>query len=215
MIMPRLMSVSLTEQQVRDRTKLVTRRLGWLTLEPGDTLTLCRKVMGRKKGEPLVRIVDVDVMSVRRERLDAITAQDVDLEGFPGMTPAEFIEFFCGSHKGCTPDTEVTRIEWRWADEPAVCGQPEGKPELHDILPRLRTPDRRNDDGSTTITVQRCCNGCGDPIGDVTFIEINLAIDGLPLPDVRPECPRCRPTMDPPLAVVEKAVRAQLEAHHG
>lgn len=123
--MSRLMSVSLTERQVRDRAKLVTRRLGWLMLEPGDRLTLCRKVMGRRKGEPLVRIVDVDVVSVRRERLDAITKQDVDLEGFPEMTPAEFIEFFCRSHNGCTPDTEVTRIEWRWADEPEVCGQPE------------------------------------------------------------------------------------------
>lgn len=130
--MPRLMSVSLTEDQVRDRTKLVTRRLGWLMLEPGDTLTLCRKVMGRKKGEPLVRIVDVDVVSVRRERLDAITKQDVDLEGFRGMTPAEFVEFFCSTHKGCTPETEVTRIEWLWADEPMVCGVPEGPADWED-----------------------------------------------------------------------------------
>lgn len=136
--MPRLMSVSLTEKQVRDRTKLVTRRLGWLMLEPGDTLTLCKKVMGRRKGEPLVRIVDVDVVSVRRERLDAITAQDVDLEGFPEITPAEFIEFFCQSHKGCTPNTEVTRIEWRYAHEPALCGQPEENSEFHDALPRRR-----------------------------------------------------------------------------
>lgn len=120
--MPRLMSVSLTEKQVRDRTKLVTRRLGWLMLEPGDTLTLCKKVQGRRKGEPLVRIVDVDVVSVRRERLDAITAQEVNLEGFPEMTPAEFIVFFCGSHKGCTPATEVTRIEWRYLCR--YCDQP-------------------------------------------------------------------------------------------
>lgn len=42
--MPRLMSVALTEKQVRDRTKIVTRRLGWLMLEPGDTLTLCRSI---------------------------------------------------------------------------------------------------------------------------------------------------------------------------
>lgn len=41
--MSRLMSVSLTEQAVRDRTKTVTRRLGWRFLKPGDTLTLCRK----------------------------------------------------------------------------------------------------------------------------------------------------------------------------
>jgi hypothetical protein len=207
------MSVSLTEQQVRDRTKLVTRRLGWLMLQPGDTLTLCRKVMGRRKGEPLVRIVDVDVVSVRRERLDAITAQDVDLEGFPGMTPAEFIAFFCGTHKGCAPSTEVTRIEWRWADEPEVCGQPEEEPELHDILPRRWTPEVLNPDGSRTLTVKRCCNGCGERIGDVTFIEIQLAIAGQPLPDVRMECPRCRPSMDPPLPEATAAILAQLEAH--
>lgn len=80
-------------------------------------------------------------------------------------------------------------------------------PELdeHDILPRRFTPDRTNPDGSTTIHVKRCCNGCGESIGDVTMIEINCAIDGLPLPDVRPECPRCRPAMDPPLAVRMKA----------
>jgi hypothetical protein len=34
--MPRLMSVSLTEPQVRARSKTVTRRLGWLMLKPGD-----------------------------------------------------------------------------------------------------------------------------------------------------------------------------------
>lgn len=113
--MPRLMSVSLTEPQVRARTKTVTRRMGWLKppLKPGQRLTLCRKVMGRRKDEPLVRIVDVEVISVRRERLDAITPQDVAAEGF-ALTPAEFIVFFCGSHKDCQPDTIVTRIEWRY-----------------------------------------------------------------------------------------------------
>jgi len=43
--MPRLMSVALTEQAVRERRKTVTRRLGWQFLKPGDRLTLCRKVM--------------------------------------------------------------------------------------------------------------------------------------------------------------------------
>lgn len=59
--MSRLMSVSLTEQAVLERRKTVTRRLGWRFLKPGDRLTLCRKVMGRKPGEPLVRICDVEV----------------------------------------------------------------------------------------------------------------------------------------------------------
>lgn len=117
--MPRLMSVSLTEAQVRDRTKTVTRRVGWLMLKPGDRLTLCRKVMGRKPGEPLVRIAGVEVVTVRREPLNAITPADVAAEGFPQMTPAEFTAFFCGSHKGCAPATEVTRIEWRYLPERA------------------------------------------------------------------------------------------------
>lgn len=111
--MPRLMSVSLTEQAVLDRRKRVTRRAGWTMLRPGDLLTLCRKVMGRRKGEPLIRLVDVEVVSVRREQLDAITAEDVALEGFEDMTPEQFIEFFC-KHMGGRPDQEVTRVEWAY-----------------------------------------------------------------------------------------------------
>ncbi|MEV0047987.1 hypothetical protein AB0H60_31590 [Nocardia rhamnosiphila] len=114
--MARLMSVALTEQQVRARSKTVTRRMGWHVLRPGDRLTLCRKVMGRRRGEPLVRIVDVRVLAVRRERLDEITPDDVLAEGFPEMSTAEFVEFFCGSHKGCTPESTVTRIEWTYLD---------------------------------------------------------------------------------------------------
>jgi hypothetical protein len=112
------MSVSLTEDQVRARTKNVTRRDGWRMVEPGDRLTLCRKVMGRRKGEPLVRIVDVEVVDVRRERLDAITNDDVRREGFPDWSTAEFVAFFCQTHKGVQPSSEVTRIEWRYLDGP-------------------------------------------------------------------------------------------------
>lgn len=115
----RLMSVALTEAQVRARTKTVTRRLGWITLTPGTELQLVRKAMGRKRRDgtvdPLVRICVVEVVDVRRERLDAITADDVAREGFD-MTPAEFVEFFTTAMR-CTPNTEVTRIEWRYVCE--------------------------------------------------------------------------------------------------
>lgn len=114
--MPRLMSCSLTTAQVAARTKTVTRRAGWLMLNPGDRLTLCRKVMGRRKGEPLERIAEVVVTDVRRERLDAITLEDVTREGFLGCNREWFVEFFCKTHKGATPDTEVTRIEWEYLD---------------------------------------------------------------------------------------------------
>jgi len=108
------MSVALTEQAVRDRRKTVTRRLGWKFLKPGDRLTLCRKVQGRRPGEPLDRITDVEVVSVRREPLRAIfnAPDDVAREGFD-VTPEEFVRFFV-EHMGCV--TDVTRIEWRYLD---------------------------------------------------------------------------------------------------
>lgn len=119
--MPRLMSCSLTEAAVLDRTKTVTRRLGWLFLKPGDRLTLVRKAMGRRRAdgtvEPLVRLGEVEVVSVRRESLDLIDTADVRREGFPIQTPSWFVRFFCESHKGCKPDTTVTRIEWRYLED--------------------------------------------------------------------------------------------------
>lgn len=125
--MARLMSVALTAQAVRERRKLVTRRLGWwedragrrLTY-PGDRLTLCPKVQGRRRPdgtvEPLERIVDVELVSVRREPLNAITPEDVVREGFPGWTPGQFVAFFCEHMKKATPETIVTRLEWIYLD---------------------------------------------------------------------------------------------------
>lgn len=120
--MPRLMSVALTTGQVRAREKLVTRRVGWRMLCAGDQITLCPKVRGRRRGEVLERIVTVDVVSVRRERLDTITVSDVVAEGFPGMTPEWFVEFFCETHRGVSPSDEVTRIEWAYPRICRACG---------------------------------------------------------------------------------------------
>lgn len=119
--MARLMSVALTEDAVRERRKTVTRRLGWRFLKPGHSLTLVRKAMGRKPGEPIVRFADVLVIDVRREPLGDIHWQpgDPTREGFPDWTPAEFVEFFC-RHMHCTPFDEVTRIEWRYLPEVAA-----------------------------------------------------------------------------------------------
>jgi Domain of unknown function (DUF4326) len=77
------------------------------------------------------------------------------------------------------------------------CWCPPGEPCHADALlalaagRRMTTPDVTLPEGGERIHVKRCCNGCGDPIGDVTDDEINRAIDGRPLPDVRKECPRC------------------------
>lgn len=133
--MSRLMSVAFTEQAVWERRKTVTRRKGWWEdkngrrlLRVGDRLTLCRKVMGRKKDEPLVRITEVEVIGVRREPLAAVGGPyilrddaptiwpEVVAEGFPDMGPSEFIlRFFIP--QGIHAMDEVTRIEWRYLDE--------------------------------------------------------------------------------------------------
>jgi hypothetical protein len=58
----------------------------------------------------------VEVVSVWREPLSVIAAEDVAAEGFPDWTPAELVEFLCRTRAGCNRDTEVTRIEWRYLD---------------------------------------------------------------------------------------------------
>ena len=126
--MTRLMSVAMTTQAVIERRKTVTRRKGWACLKPGDRLTLCRKVMGRKPGEPLVRLAEVEVVSVRREPLHALTddldygCAEVRLEGMtsddPGIFPSVFLDRYFVRAQGMTPDDEVTRIEWRYMDGP-------------------------------------------------------------------------------------------------
>lgn len=112
--MARLMSVTLTEQAVVERRKTVTRRLGWLMLKPGDELDLCRKVMGRRKGDPLVRLARVRVTDVERVCLTCgMSEYEAALEGFPGMSGDEFVAFFT-EHMRVDPHAVVTRIEWSY-----------------------------------------------------------------------------------------------------
>ncbi|WP_373649035.1 hypothetical protein [Schlesneria sp. DSM 10557] len=49
-----------------------------------------------------------------REKLSAITPEDVEAEGFPGMTPTQFIRMFCDSHESCRPSTIITRIPYAY-----------------------------------------------------------------------------------------------------
>lgn len=65
-------------------------------------------------------------------------------------------------------------------------------------MTRPWTENRANADGSTSISMKRACNGCGQRLGDVTDTEMACAVNGLPLPDVRRECPACAPTAPEP-----------------
>ena len=121
--MPRMMSFALTTDQVRDRTKTLTRRLGWRHLKAGDRLTAVTKAQGLKKGEHPEVLAQIEVVSVRREPLCAITAEEIVREGFGEQFadlhhPVQFIAFFCRTHQ-CEPSAEVARIEFRYLDEVA------------------------------------------------------------------------------------------------
>lgn len=120
--MPRNISFALTADQIRNRSKTVTRRKGWRFLQAGDVLNACVKCMGLKPGEQIERLGKIRVVSVRREPLIAIDSYDsfgghieTAKEGFPTMTGEEFAEMFC-AHMGGNIDQEVTRIEFEYVD---------------------------------------------------------------------------------------------------
>ncbi|MGE3278052.1 MAG: ASCH domain-containing protein [Vicinamibacterales bacterium] len=113
----RNISFMLTQPQIRDRSKTVTRRLGWATLQPGTLLRGVEKAQGLKKGESIRPLCIVRVEDVRRERLDAITPEDCAREGFPELTPAEFVAMFCAHMKPCQPHWLVTRIAFSYVEQ--------------------------------------------------------------------------------------------------
>lgn len=115
----RNMSFALTTDQILDRSKTVTRRLGWHFLKVGDQFRACRKCMGMKKGEKIERLAVLRVVAVRGEPLQRITPPDVVAEGFPGRDPIWFIDHFCKS-MNCRPQTEVNRIEFAYVDDQAT-----------------------------------------------------------------------------------------------
>jgi hypothetical protein len=65
--------------------------------------------------EPLIRLAEVEVVSLHRGPLYEIMydSDDPAREGFPDWTPQQFIDFFCETFK-VKPETEVTRIEWKY-----------------------------------------------------------------------------------------------------
>ena len=124
----RNMSFALTTTQILEGTKSVTRRLGWLHAKPGQQLRPVRKCMGLRPGEKLEVLRDpLTIVSVRREPLRAMLDdldygfRECELEGFGAHPdyrwPSAFVAMFCATHKGCTPETMVTRLEFAYHQE--------------------------------------------------------------------------------------------------
>src|SRR5262245_24972112 len=102
----RRMSFALTTPQVEDRSKTVTRRAGWSNLKVGQRLSAVKKAMGFRKGETApAPLAQIEVVSVRREPLERMLTDEAYgraeciAEGFPQMTPAEFVTMFCETHR--------------------------------------------------------------------------------------------------------------------
>lgn len=149
----RNISAALTKEQFRQSVELVragkepvkdvTRRLGWENLKVGERLQVCEKCQGLKKGESPVQICVIEVVGVRREKLNWMLSSfgygnlEVWREGFRAVsefgmetvekhfgavlypanarpTPKQFVKFFCVTHKGCRPGTKITRIEFKY-----------------------------------------------------------------------------------------------------
>ena len=110
-IMPRNMSFAMTTEQIKDKTKTVTRRFGWNFLEPLTDIWAVEKAMGLKKGEKIKKLRLLHVMSVRKEPLNAITKEDCLKEGFPYFEPEDFVKMMCDHYK-CKPNAMINRIEF-------------------------------------------------------------------------------------------------------
>lgn len=112
----RNISFMLTTPQFIDRSKDVTRRNGWRFLKIGEQLCGVEKSQGLGKGGKIKRLGIIRVVAVRPEPLQAML-NDLDYgheecvrEGFPNMSPAEFVAMFCASHHGVGPATNISRI---------------------------------------------------------------------------------------------------------
>ena len=113
----RLMSFSMTTEAYRYRKKFVTRRLGWGNLKIGDNFMGVEKAMGLKRGEKVKKIAPAvcvqnepePLMDIVRRPVRESGIPEVVLEGFPELTPLEFVEMFV-KHNKIDPEHVVNRI---------------------------------------------------------------------------------------------------------
>ena len=123
-----------TTDQFIAHEKHVTRRANengptWEHLKAGTRLNGVKQAQGLKKGEKITPLGQIFTLEVTQEPLNDIIKKplrkipqviaiqhptylfvpEVVLEGFPALTPAQFVTKFCKMNR-CDPETEVTRI---------------------------------------------------------------------------------------------------------
>ncbi len=108
----RNMSFSMTTEQMKNRSKTVTRRFGWWFSKPSDIVMAVEKGMGLKKGEKIKPLYPIEILNCRGELLHEITKADCIKEGFPDYEPEEYILMMCEKF-GCSRYIKLNRIEFR------------------------------------------------------------------------------------------------------
>lgn len=122
--MPSNISFAMTTEQFRSREKDVTRRWGWVFLldkPPGYVLNGVEKAMGLKKGEKIVLLGSIALVSARLEPLNRMIlepeygADEMRREGYPfGLKdPEEFVKILA-RYANKSPDDLITRIEYKY-----------------------------------------------------------------------------------------------------
>lgn len=132
-------SFSATTEQFINKTKHCTRRIGWRGVKPGQILRGIEKGQGLKKGEKVKHLHEIIVLEVNREPLidiikhpirinpPRIVEQYIErtggryptecvLEGFPELSPLQFVQMFMKMNK-CIAEAPVTRILYDFVEE--------------------------------------------------------------------------------------------------
>lgn len=111
--MPRHMSFAMTIPQFKAQTKDVTRRFGWWFLQPGDIVEGVTKSMGLKKGEKVVSLGLIEIVSCRTEPLQVISPEELIREGFPNTSREDFIKMMVDAYQ-VSPLKMCNRIEYKY-----------------------------------------------------------------------------------------------------
>lgn len=115
--MMRNMSFALTKDRILNKTKTVTRRLGWKFLKLGDLIQPVEQCMGLKKGEKVKKIgVPIRILGCARIPLNSIEQEDVIKEGYPALRATAFVVMFCRKMK-CNANDYITRIMFEYIED--------------------------------------------------------------------------------------------------
>ena len=113
----KLMSFFATWPQICDHSKTVTRRMR-CGLKPGERFQAVRQRQGLPKGAKVERGPVLECVSnICTPLWGGMFPADLVAEGFSRSSIKEFVEMFCELNRGCTPETLVHRVEFKYVVE--------------------------------------------------------------------------------------------------